>query len=236
MAIVTVSGQVGSGGQEIGQQAAQTLGAEFVDRELLAEAAKRTGISLEEWAARDMRVAGLTDRIAHLFQAFIERSATGYSADPYMSGEPLLSRTYEQQASAATTPEQQLDDHLFLDVTTQIINELAELPNVVIIGRGASYILKDHPRVLHLLTIAPVEYRVHLVMDRDHIPHEEATQRVEEQERHRQAFIRKLFHVDPLDPSSFDMVLRTDRLSVRQYADIVVEATRALDARVVGGA
>ena len=235
MAIVAISGQIGSGGQGIGREVARQIDGEYVDRELLVEAASRTGINLEEWAARDMRVASLTDRIAHIFQVFIERSAAGYSGDPYMSGEPLISRTYEQQATQAATPDQRLDDRRFLEVTTEIIREMAEPSHAVIIGRGAFHILKDHPRVFHLLTIAPADYRVRIIMERDQLSHDDAVKFVEEQERHRQTFIRKFFHTDPLDPSAFDMVLSTHRLSVRQHADIVVAAARSLDARVVGG-
>jgi cytidylate kinase len=236
MAIVTIAGQYGSGGQDVGREVARLINAEFVDREILAEAARRTGISEQEWEARDMRVATLQERIARGFQAFLARSAAGYTGDPYLSGEPLLSRTYEQQAAEPTTPEQQLDDQRFLEVTTQIIREIAELPNAVIIGRGASYILHAHPRAFHVLTIAPKEYRARVVLDRDRVSMEQAVRIADEQERHRHAFIRKFFHMDPLDPTPFDLVLQTGRLDIRHYAEIVAAGARALDARVLGGA
>ena len=236
MAIVTISGEIGSGGQDIGREVARLVGADFVDRELLAEAARRTGIELPEWTAHDMRVATLAERVAHLFQGFIERSAQGYAGDPYLSGEPILSRTYEQLAQPPSTPEQQLDDQRFLEVTRQIIRELADMGNVVIIGRGATYLLKDHPSALHVLTTAPRETRVRLTMDREQLPQEDAERSVHDQERHRVAFLRKFFHVDPLDPELFDIVLRVGRLSLNQYAEIVAAGAKALDARVLGGA
>ena len=145
MAVIAIAGQIGSGGQDIGQEVANILEAEFVDTYLLTEAANRTGMSREEWDARDMRVDSLADRVARLFQTFIQRSAASYTADPYMSGEPLLSRTYEQAAAQPSNEEQTLDDQRFLEVTTEIIQELARLPRVVIIGRGATYILKTTP-------------------------------------------------------------------------------------------
>ena len=64
MAVIAIAGQIGSGGQDIGQEVAKMLEGEFVDTFLLAEAANRTGISVEEWDARDMRVVGLADRVA----------------------------------------------------------------------------------------------------------------------------------------------------------------------------
>ncbi|MDA1095914.1 MAG: cytidylate kinase-like family protein [Chloroflexi bacterium] len=236
MAIVTLSGQVGSGGQEIGRETATLLGADFVDRELLAEAARRTGIGLQEWTAHDMHVATMTERIAHLFQGFLERSALGYTGDPYLSGEPILSRTYQQMAESPTTPEHHLNNQRFLDVTTQIIRELADIGNVVIVGRGASYLMRDNPRALRVLTIASREVRERVVVERQRVQPAEAARYVESEERHRVAFLKKFFHVDPLDPNDFDLVLNTGRLDARQYAEVVAIAARALDARVVGGA
>ena len=235
MAIVTISGEIGSGGQEIGREAARLVGADYVDRELLAEAAQRTGIELREWTAHDMRVATLSERVTHLFQSFIQRSAQTYTGDPYLSGEPILSRTYEQLAQPPSTPEQQLDDQQFLEVTTQIIRELAEMGNVVIIGRGATYLLNDHPSVLHVLTTAPLATRVRLIMNREQLSQADAEWSIDDRERHRIAFLRKFFHIDPLDPEAFDIVLRTGRLGLNQYAEIVAAGARALDARVLGG-
>lgn len=236
MAVVTISGQTGSGGQEIGREVARLLGVDYLDRELLAEAARRTGIGLQQWTAHDMRVATLAERVAHLLQTFLEKSAMGYPTDPYLGGEPILSRTYEQMARVPTTPEQHLDDQRFIAVTTSIIKEVAALGNVVIIGRGAPYILKGHPRTLSVLTIAPRNYRIQVLMDREQWTREQAERQMDEQERHRIAFLHKFFHADPADLSTFDMTLQTGRLSPSAYAQLIAAAARALDASVVGGA
>ncbi len=233
MAVIAIAGQIGSGGQDIGEEVAKLLEAEFVDTFLLSEAANRTGMSQEEWDARDMRVDSLTDRIARVFQTFIQRSAASYTADPYMSGEPLLSRTYEQAAAAPRNEEQTLDDQRFLEVTTEIIRELARLPRVVIIGRGATYILKDNPRVFNVLTLAPRDTRIERYAKRRGVPTDDARRAVDDQEHHRQAFLRKFFGVDPFDPSWFDVVLRVDRLDIRHYAQMVTAGARALDEALV---
>ena len=229
MAVIAIAGQIGSGGQDIGQEVANLLEAEFVDTYLLTEAANRTGMSREEWDARDMRVDSLADRVARLFQTFIQRSAASYTADPYMSGEPLLSRTYEQAAAQPSNEEQTLDDQRFLEVTTEIIQELARLPRVVIIGRGATYILKDNPRVFNVLALAPRDVRIRRYAERASMSVDEVRKDVDDQEQHRQAFLRKFFGVDPFDPSWFDMVLRVDRLEIKHYAQMVATGARALD-------
>ncbi len=233
MAVIAIAGQIGSGGQDIGQEVAAQLEAEFVDNFLLSEAASRTGMSIEEWDARDMRVDSLTDRIARVFQTFVQRSAASYTADPYMSGEPILSRTYEQAAAEPRTDEQTLDDQRFLEVTTEIIKELARLPRVVIIGRGATYILRNNPRVFNVLALAPRDARIERWANRNSLSADEARREVDDQEHHRQAFLRKFFGVDPFDPSWFDMVLRVDRLDIKHYAQMVAAGARALDEQLL---
>ncbi len=229
MAVIAIAGQIGSGGQDIGQAVAEELEAEFVDQFLLSEAANRTGMSIEEWDARDMRVDSLADRVARVFQTFIQRSAASYTADPYMSGEPMLSRTYQQAAAEPRTDEQTLDDQRFLEVTTEIIQELARLPRAVIIGRGATYILRNNPRVFNVLALSPRDVRIQRFAERNGVPVGQAGREVDDQENHRQAFLKKFFGVDPFDPSWFDMVLRVDRFDVKRYAQMVAAGARALD-------
>ena len=150
-----------------------------------------------------------------------------------MSGEPILSRTYEQAAAEPSTDEQTLDDQRFLEVTTEIIQELARLPRVVIIGRGATYILRNNPRVFNVLTLAPRELRISRYAERRGVREDDARREVDDQEHHRQAFLRKFFGVDPFDPSWFDMVLRVDRLNIEHYAEIVAAGARALDEQLL---
>ena len=236
MAIITISGQYGSRGSEIAKETANLLGFDLIDRDLLATAAQRTGIDIERWNQKDMKVDTVKDRLSIILETFLSRSGAAYLGDPYLSGEPLISRTYAQQSDEPKNEEQRLDDKKFLEITKNIIEELASQPNLVIVGRGSSYILENHPRVLHVLITAPEEKRVIWAMQNDGLSKEDAVKAVREREKYRQAFIKKFFHADALDPGWFDIVLQTHRLSNVQYAAVISEAARGLDARVVGGA
>ena len=236
MAIITISGQYGSRGSEIAKETANLLGFDLIDRDLLATAAQRTGIDIERWNQKDMKVDTVKDRLSIILETFLSRSGAAYLGDPYLSGEPLISRTYAQQSDEPKNEEQRLDDKKFLEITKNIIEELASQPNLVIVGRGSSYILENHPRVLHVLITAPEEKRVIWAMQNDGLSKEDAGKAVREREKYRQAFIKKFFHADALDPGWFDIVLQTHRLSNVQYAAVISEAARGLDARVVGGA
>jgi len=236
MAIITISGQYGSRGSEIAKETAQLLGSNLVDRDILATAAERTGIDINQWDQKDMKTDTIKDRLSVILENFLSRSGAAYLGDPYLSGEPLVSRTYEQQSDPPKNEEQRLDDHKFLEITKAIIHELASQPNLIIVGRGSSYILKEHPRVLHVLITAPEENRILWAMQNDGLSEEQATKEVRDRERFRAAFIKKFFAVEALDVSWFDLALQTHRLSNIQYASVISEAAKGLDARVVGGA
>jgi cytidylate kinase len=75
--------------------------------------------------------------------------------------------------------------------------------------------------------MAPSDLRVQRVA-RGKISMEEARRRVQETDRGRGAFHRKFFKVDPDDPSLYDLVIHTRRLSFEAGADLVVAAAHAL--------
>jgi|TARA_B110000263_G_C15300278_1_gene507612 cytidylate kinase len=236
MAIVTISGQYGSSGAQIASRVAEILAVDLIDRDLLSAAADKTGIDLEQWRNKDMRLDSLPEKVSKFFQLFLSRSGMAYLEDPYLSGEPLISRTYMQQSYDPANEDQKLDDNLFLEVTSSLIRELSVNNNLVIVGRGAPYILHENPRAFHVLVTAPEENRIEWVAENDGLSILEATKIVREREKFRQAFIRKFFKVDALDVSWFDLTLHTGRLSFEQYASFIVEGAKALDANVVGGA
>src|SRR3989304_8982077 len=101
MPVVTMSGHLGSGGGGGGQAAAQALGIDFVDQQLLVEAARRANVPLQCVVDRDERSAGLRERLSGVLQNFLERSAVS-GADPLTGAvglEGLLSRTYAELAA-----------------------------------------------------------------------------------------------------------------------------------------
>ena len=51
--VITIGRQFGSGGREIGRIVANKLGIQYYDKELLAEAAKESGVNTEFFEASD---------------------------------------------------------------------------------------------------------------------------------------------------------------------------------------
>jgi cytidylate kinase len=68
------------------------------------------------------------------------------------------------------------------------------------------------------------------------VSEEEAAVKVAAIDRQRVQFVREHFNKDTTDPSLYDLVLNTERFSVEQCADLIVEALHRLQAAVAGKA
>ena len=232
MPVITFSGGMGSGAREIAQLVASRLGLDYVDREILARTAQSLGVSVAVVEQRDERTATLGERLASMLSNFLERSAMA-GGEPALGPENLavlLSRTYSQAISERPDGPPELDERRYVGTITGVIEALAEVGDVVLVGRGSPIILHDRPGSLHVLTMAPLETRVRRIALREETTAEEATRQVHESDHGRAAFHRKFFKVAADDPSLFDLVIRTERLSYEAGADLAVTAVRALEA------
>lgn len=230
MPVVTLSGTMGSGAREVGLRVAEILGSDYVDQQIMVDAARRLGVSTETVAERDERCLGFREKMAHMLRSFLERSAVAGAGDPMMGSgglEVLLGRSYTDLGAEAGSAEQELDDSLYAKTITTIIEELSRRENIVILGRGSQIILRDLPHALHALTLAPLELRIERYAEREGITSEEACKRVHELDGGRLDFHRKFFKVDANDPSLYDLVIDTGRLSYPAAAEVIALAARA---------
>jgi len=226
MPVVTMSGTIASGAREIGWAVAASLQIDFVDQQLLVDAAKRLGVPVDVMAGRDERCTSFRERLAALLRSLLERSAAG--GDPLTGAgglEVILGRTYADLAREREEPE--VSDALYMKTMTAIIRELGDRGDIVVLGRSSQMILRDLPGALHVLTLAPQEMRIERLATRDGISIEEATSRVHEGDRARAAFHRKFWKVDANDASLFDLTLETSRLPFEVGAELVAAAARA---------
>lgn len=131
--VITISREFGSGGRQIGEKVAKTLGFTFYDRTLIDLVAEKSGYSQDFIAENDQR----------LTQSMLFQIAISGSIPPWFNGD-------------AAKPVQ---DTLF---TTQskVIRELAEKGGCVIVGRCANYILRDDPNCLSVFISGNLQSKI----------------------------------------------------------------------------
>jgi cytidylate kinase len=108
--------------------------------------------------------------------------------------------------------------HLF-----KVIGTVARHGRVVIVGRGANFILPLAER-LAVRVIAPLETRIRNVAREYGCTLEVAEKRVRQRQARRRDFVRRAFHQDIDKPHHYDLVLNTGQISL----DTAVEAILAV--------
>ncbi|MDE2842606.1 MAG: cytidylate kinase-like family protein [Chloroflexota bacterium] len=231
MPVITINGPIGSGSFEVGQLVAERLGIDYVDRMVLAEAARRIGSPVGNLVEKEQRIIPFRERLGRFLQTMLERSAiSGVGGEPYFGHgtEMLPAETYTELLGESPSATQTVNDKAFIEATSAVITELAGSGNVVIIGRAGNMILSDFPGALHVGMLAPLESRIENIMAREHYDREEAARFVAELEQARIAFFRKFFGVNANDSELFHLVLNAARIRPEVSAEMVVHAVEDL--------
>jgi cytidylate kinase len=210
--VVTVGRQFGAGGATVGHMLSERLHADFLDSNIIDEVARRLQLPKEEVEAEDEHPGSLLARLL---------VALGSA-----SSEPLI----PPEATAWTPPNAAptFDTRkAVLTITQHVIQEAARSGNVVIVGRGGAYILRDLPGALHVFLRASEAARVKTIMQRFNITSEdEAKRRMKQADENWTAYIRQVYGHDRNHPAHYDMVLDTGRLGYETTVEAILVALR----------
>jgi cytidylate kinase len=224
--VITVSRQLGSGGNEIAAAVAERLGLRFVDREIIHRAAHEAGVpqvALEELAYEGQR--SLIERVLD-----IVNTMPAIPQIPHASLREMAAPMATPFGNILTpaTPLFGLPMEQYVQVVEQVIRDLAEQGNVLIVGRAGQVILRDREDALHVQIIAPYEQRVETVMAREGINRDEARARVSASDRARSEYLRRYYHVRWTDPLLYDLVINTAKIDQLTAVELIVRAQLAL--------
>ncbi len=122
----------------------------------------------------------------------------------------------------------------YADILVERIRTMASSSseeNLVVLGLGGCMILSGYPGAVHIRVTASEESRVRTVAKRYRITENEAREVLTIGDRKHKRFVQNLFSKDVSDPENFDMILNTDRLSVDECIDAIIELSRKHDLR-----
>ena len=237
MPVVTIAGRQGSPIKKIGLEVARSLGADYVDNQIIAQAARRSGAPIQEIAQKDERAIKGRERLAQFFQNFLEKSAAAGSAgDPFLGPtgiEVLMSRTMAEAAEPSHNQRERLNDERYIEAITSVIEDEALTGNVVMIGRGSNVILHDLPNSLHVYVVASLESRVAEIMQRERLSEADAHKYVQDFEESRVKWYKKFFKVNTEEPDLYHLFLNADRLGIAHTARIVVDSAEEVQRQLV---
>lgn len=156
--ILTIGRQFGSGGHELGEKLAVRLGIPFYDRNLLTEAAKKSGMT------EDM-VASLDEKPTNSFLYSLSVGSLGFNGEVPM---PLGNRVFLAMSEA--------------------IREVAASGSCVIVGRCAEYVLSDREDLVRVFVYADKEARVQRVMEKRALKERDAAALVQKTDKARASY------------------------------------------------
>ncbi len=120
-----------------------------------------------------------------------------------------------------------IDRNKFFHHIKMLIYDFAQKNNAVIVGRGGQVLLKDLPGVLHVRVIAPFDVRMRRIMEQQGLDEKHAFRLLRRSDEDSAGFIQSFFKVDWEDPSLYDLVINTQKISVDTAVMMTLEAIQA---------
>lgn len=208
---ITISVQLGSGGFALARSVAEQLGFRYYDWEITSQAAEMAGVSPEIVAAAD-RVPG-----------FIERMMRRLSAAPVLSPEEAVLEPAPAMVGAAVQSLTSDDYRSFVD---KVVREISGQGDAVIVGHAAQAILRDQPGVIKVLVVGSVGRRAERLAIEQSVTAEQAAATIRQSDKDRAELFRRIYHIDWLDASLYDLCLNTDNVPNEIGAEAIVTTVR----------
>jgi cytidylate kinase len=107
---------------------------------------------------------------------------------------------------------------------TETILHLAELGNVILIGRGAAVVTAKLDYVFHVRLVSSLENRVRRMQELNHLDRAAALRLIQQEDRGRERYLKKYFETDVDDPLLYHLMINTDRISHETAARLIADA------------
>lgn len=218
MAVITLSRQFGSGGDEIARMVCKDLGYRMFDRSLIFSAAKETGLSSSD-------ILDFSED-NHRVQTFLERLFR-------RSGPVVTSRYWTEDISGVRIQEETfLTEEEILGLVQKAVISAYRNGGILIVGRGGQVILKDLPAAVHVRIEAPLEDRIQRVKlwlkEEKGLPFDTIETRrtaqdmIVERDTASADYLRRYYGVRWDDPLLYHLVINTGKITLENAAQCIV--------------
>ena len=180
--VITISREYGSGGRQVGELLAKELDIPFYDREIIQMAAEKSGMS-----------AG-----------FIEKSDESIP-NTFLHNLKYSAYSSYDSISYYDTP---VTDKVFL-AQSSVIKELAAQGSCVIVGRCASYILRNESHLVRVFVRGKLEDRIRRAVEQYDLPQQNATDRIRRIDKSRINYYKYYTSRQWGNIENYDMIVNT---------------------------
>ena len=194
--IITIGRQSGSGGKEIGQKVAEKLGVKCYDNELLALAAKESGLCEELFQSHDERPTK-----SFLYSLVMDSYSFGYTSSGYMDM-PINHKIFLAQFEA--------------------IKALADREPCVIVGRCADYALEDYPNRVSIFVTGDDKAKIKRLAERNNVSEAKAKEIMMKTDKERSSYYNYYSSKKWGDVRSYDLCVNSSVLGIEGTVDLII--------------
>lgn len=188
---ITIGRQAGSGGASFGRLLAEELGLSFYDKELLAIAAKESGIQEDVFHEYDEKPT------SSLIYSIVMNTYANWSASDYS----LPTKSFQ--------------------ILMDTIKKVAERESCVIIGRCADYALSNNSDTVSIFISAPEDYKVKHIYDKYGYSKDEALKLMRSIDKNRRSYYENNTGKTWGDGSSYDLCIDISKLKKEDAVELV---------------
>jgi CMP/dCMP kinase len=215
MAVVTISRQYGSGGDEVAARVCEILGYRYFDKRLIMEVISQENLTpdaLVDYHEDDYKMRSFLDRLL------------GWRSPKAVKPESRGQVTTRERAEDVRA----LDEHMLMWLVHAAMQRAYQQGDVVIMGRGGQAILHDKPGVLHVRIEAPLEFRIRHLADREGISLAAAKEAVTRHDNAAADYLKRFYGVNWSDPVLYHLTINGGRWDVEGAAQLIVSAAGCL--------
>lgn len=194
--IITIGRQSGSGGKEIGQKVAEKLGVKCYDKELLALAAKESGLCEELFQSHDEKPTK-----SFLYSLVMDSYSFGYTSSGYMDM-PINHKIFLAQFEA--------------------IKALADREPCVIVGRCADYALEDYPNRVSVFVTGDDKAKIKRLAERNNVTEAKAKEIMMKTDKERSSYYNYYSSKKWGDVRSYDLCVNSSVLGIEGTVDLII--------------
>lgn len=202
--VITIGRQCGSGGKVIGQKLAEKMGVKCYDKELLARAAKESGLCEELFETHDEKPTS-----SFLYSLVMDTYSLGYTTSAYM--------------------DMPINHKIFL-AQFDTIKKLADEESCVIVGRCADYALADYPNTVSVFITSDDQSRIKRLSQVYDLSESKAKDMMLKTDKKRASYYNYYSSKKWGDARSYDFCINSGVLGLDGAADMILELAKAKQA------
>ncbi len=194
--VICFGRQLGSGGREIAEKLAKKLDLPLYDKEILALAAKNTGLGRELFENADEKAS------PNIFVGF----ARSY---------PIVNESLIMQESP-------LSNNALFKFQCEVITQIASKGSAVFVGRCADFILRDHPGLFSVFICGNNKDRIERLCRLRGISIEEAIKTIKKIDKQRSTYYK--YYTDKTwgEASSYNICINSSVLGIDGTVDAIL--------------